>query len=432
MLTYAARPAFQCPRSSRRVAVAVARTLLAIPLAWLLQVAVILVSLLAWIPFPRFRTLLTNLLLRLSGTLGDSYVFLESPVQRAAAIETTRQSLEWVAERSAKVVVIAHSQGAAIAYEALKRTRELDARTSGKVELFLTFGSGISKLTELEATSRTEWARYFRIALLFALYCIVTFPRAVQNAGDAVWFVWMLYGLAPVMMLAVAVVEAWRACRKAVGDSASATLKPIRWIDFHSSKDPVPNGPLRETALDDRFESVEVVNRGSVASDHTSYWDNRDAFVLRLLHEIDAGTTLVSEDDLKDADAQTSRRRRVRALSMGRVAAFAGLPVLGYGLRDLLSGFGAGLLAGIAENPLTETIAKAVAGAGALLVAPLVAAGQVNPETMASLGHALVSAAILVLIVWIWYTYCTAIVWAAWDRQQFDRLCRPLLHSTRA
>jgi hypothetical protein len=427
ILIHAARPAFRRPRSKRGIAVAVMRTLLAIPLAWLLQIVVVLVSLLAWVPVPKFRLLLSNLLLRLSGTLGDSYVFLESPIQRAAAIETTRASLAWVADRSEKVVVLAHSQGAAIAYDALKLTRERDPQTYDRVKLFLTFGSGISKLTELEATSRTESVRFVRIALLFALYCLVTGPRALQNAGDSLGLWSVMYGVAPLMMLTVAIREALRACRTAVDELEHATLKPVRWLDFYSSRDPVPNGPLRETSHDQLFTSVEVVNRRSVVSDHTSYWDNRDEFVLRLLREIDgvAETNLVSADDLASADPPMSRRRRVAALSIARLAAFAGLPVLAYALRDLLSGFGASLLSTMAANPLTETIAKAAAGAGKLLVTPFVSLGHVNPATMASLGHGLVAASILVLIVWIWYTYCTALAWAAWDRQQFDRLCQP-------
>jgi len=426
ILVHAARPAFRAPRTTRRIIIAAMRTLLAIPVAWLLQIAVILVSLLAWVPIPRFRQLLSNVLLRLSGTLGDSYIFLESPVQRAAAIETTWRSMAWVARRSAKVIVLAHSQGAAIAYEALRTMRGRDRDTDDKVKLFLTFGSAISKLTELEATARTEGPRVVRVALLFALYCLLTFPSALSNAGDSEWFVWLLYGLAPVMMLAVAIVDAWRACQKAVADSASATLEPVDWLDFYSSKDPVPNGPLRETK-DDVFTSVEIDNRRSVVSDHTSYWDNRDQFVLGLLREIDhvTGTALVTTGDFTPAEIERSRRRRVAALSAARLVAIAGFPLLGYGLRDLLSGFGAGLLKAMAANPLTETIAKAIAGAGALLVAPLVALGKLNPEAVASLGHATVSAAILVLIIWIWYTFCSALAWATWDRQHFDRLRRP-------
>ena len=69
---------------------------------------------------------------------------------------------------------------------------------------------------------------------------------------------------------ALAIVEAWRASQKAVQDSATATLKPVRWLDFYASKDPVANGPLRKTDDDyggDLFTSVEIANRRSMLSD---------------------------------------------------------------------------------------------------------------------------------------------------------------------
>jgi hypothetical protein len=161
-------------------------------------------------------------------------------------------------------------------------------------------------------------------------------------------------------------------------------------------------------------------------SDHTSYWDNRDEFVLSLMREIDlaAGTNLVRAADVDQVSVREFRSRRVAALSMARLAALAGIPLLGYGLRDFLSGFGASLLAAMAANPLTETIATAIAGAGALLVAPLVTVGKLDPSTMTAIGQGFLSTAILVLIVWLWYAFCPAIAWAAWDRQQFEILCQ--------
>jgi len=57
-----------------------------------------------------------------------------------------------------------------------------------------------------------------------------------------------------------------------------------RWIDLYASADPVPNG---ETRVDDKAKltSVQIWNLGSLLSDHTSYWDNVDGFVLRVARE---------------------------------------------------------------------------------------------------------------------------------------------------
>jgi hypothetical protein len=64
-----------------------------------------------------------------------------------------------------------------------------------------------------------------------------------------------------------------------------AVTKPVRkprgltrWVDLYASADPVPNGPTRVGDA----ESVPVWNRGSILSDHTSYWENLDGFVLRI------------------------------------------------------------------------------------------------------------------------------------------------------
>jgi hypothetical protein len=57
----------------------------------------------------------------------------------------------------------------------------------------------------------------------------------------------------------------------------------VRWIDLYSSKDPVPNGPVRiAEPIPAGTTSVEVRNRGSILSDHTTYWENLDGFVLRV------------------------------------------------------------------------------------------------------------------------------------------------------
>ena len=53
-----------------------------------------------------------------------------------------------------------------------------------------------------------------------------------------------------------------------------------RWVDLYASADPVPHGPTRTK---DAHESIQIWNLGSMASDHTAYWGNRDGFVLRVV-----------------------------------------------------------------------------------------------------------------------------------------------------
>jgi hypothetical protein len=55
-----------------------------------------------------------------------------------------------------------------------------------------------------------------------------------------------------------------------------------RWMDVYASADPVPNGPTRIEETSAEVTSVQVWNRGALLSDHTTYWDNLDGFVLRV------------------------------------------------------------------------------------------------------------------------------------------------------
>ena len=72
---------------------------------------------------------------------------------------------------------------------------------------------------------------------------------------------------------------------------ANSVEKPrglTRWIDLYASADPVPNGPTMLPAANAagapsaEVESVLIWNRGAMLSDHTTYWDNLDGFVLRI------------------------------------------------------------------------------------------------------------------------------------------------------
>jgi hypothetical protein len=64
-----------------------------------------------------------------------------------------------------------------------------------------------------------------------------------------------------------------------------------RWVDLYASADPVPNGRMRirdvesvSTGTDPvPVWNVEIWNRGSFLFDHTTYWENLDGFVLRIV-----------------------------------------------------------------------------------------------------------------------------------------------------
>jgi hypothetical protein len=142
-------------RSRRSVALPVVGALLEIIVLTLslLAVAPILVlyelALLALglVPISWVRSFVVRQQRLLTATVGDSAVFLRSPTQEAAIVGKVQRDLTWLIERlrGRPVLVIAHSQGAAVSHEALRRS------TPNEVSGFVTFGSGLSVLSELKA-----------------------------------------------------------------------------------------------------------------------------------------------------------------------------------------------------------------------------------------------------------------------------------------
>jgi hypothetical protein len=100
-----------------------------------------------------------------------------------------------------------------------------------------------------------------------------------------------------------------------------------RWDDLYASADPVSNGPTRAagaTGTSIKITSIKIWNLGSMFSDHTAYWNNRDGFALRVAR-VCAETAqspwrgeLPSESDYVDERAAW----RVRFLQIARWSTF--------------------------------------------------------------------------------------------------------------
>lgn len=124
--------------------------LLLIPIVLLLVVLILVLSL---VPIDAVREVALSLQRLLSQTIGDSYTLVASPTTAAAIATRVRHDLDWLAERCERVVVIAHSQGAAIAHRVLR------GPPGKECAMLLSFGSGLQKLAEIEraAASRAGW-----------------------------------------------------------------------------------------------------------------------------------------------------------------------------------------------------------------------------------------------------------------------------------
>jgi hypothetical protein len=108
---------------------------------------------------------------KLSAVLGDSYVLAHCPVQYAAMRTQVAHDLASLEARCDKVVIVAHSQGAAIAHQVLKD----GAYSKERLQAFITLGQGISKLHLLR---RMDWdpqasraAFWTRLLVTIGLLC---------------------------------------------------------------------------------------------------------------------------------------------------------------------------------------------------------------------------------------------------------------------
>jgi hypothetical protein len=113
-----------------------------IPPVVLLELLLLIVGLL---PIPHIRSAVGWLQRRLAGTIGDSFVLLGSPIQAAAIVGQVRRDMIWLAHRCRQVAIIGHSQGAAIAHEAVH-----SYAPPPQLKLLITLGSGLNKLLILD------------------------------------------------------------------------------------------------------------------------------------------------------------------------------------------------------------------------------------------------------------------------------------------
>lgn len=396
-----------------------ARLLAALALSPLIVAALAVMLLLGLLPVPQLRSLMLAAQSTLTATVGDSLAFVKSPVRAALIRSRVADALERLRKRCERMIVVAHSQGAAVVHEALGGIVPVGGEVivpppATAPDTLLTFGAGINKLVALKAAPRAarepnpmSWALFLllftallvaratlavlrgeipagKLLLSFALWAVFLFvlgvliravgplerklkgkyPRAPNVLRWAV-AISSLAALAGLFLLTERLQLPWLplwliltyevlagALRQVVGKDMRTLItehvrKPpavTRWVDLYAEADPVPNGPILagEAA---GHESVSLWNEGSVLGDHTSYWSNRDDFVVRVVREC-AATAESPWWDLLPAPGGTSddavppARRRVgylrRARMLNRLAWLAVLALVWKGAGALL------------------------------------------------------------------------------------------------
>ena len=431
------------------LAVAAVATVLAPVGAFLFQVAMLALLLLALVP--ALRGWVAGLQARLAGAVGDAYLLATSPVRFDAMASQVQRDLAWMAERLAKngksgpIAVLAHSQGSVVAHEALRGlvAARRDTDPIPPVRLFVTFGNAFVKLGKIRRAlplhdrfARRAVACYAGLAAVLIAFAWgplrlpegAEWPRLTVGVAGCLAIFWAhtrqmpkIDGLQPgdLDVPGFDAAEGWT------------------WQDYFATADPVPDGPVPDDVIEDparangrpdRFRSTKVRNRDSVFADHTTYWQNAEQFVgpvARALVGLAGESFLVADGD-EDRLREAAQRRgpRVDALRVAGWIAFAAAAVpLAAAVLSAFTKFPGPPLAGLARW------GAAVAEPALGWVTTLLGVGGLTDGALAPwIGGAMVAAA-----AWAYRAVVLVPLWRRWDQcmaeQLFGRAWRPWRHS---
>lgn len=282
----------------------IVKNVLSVVLALVATAYVLLAGVIAIVPRLRAAVLSTQLLL--VRYIGDSYALLMSPGRRDAMVSKVQRDLEWVAGKDRKVVVIAHSQGAEVVRQVLAR------RSGPPIASLVTLGSGIAKLCavgQLHGQAGRGLAAYV-LRVGAAGLAVVS---ALALAGLMPW--WLVVGF-PVsgLLIHLARGQLQRIVREEelIARVGALAGKTDRWLDLFATSDPVPEDalPFRQAGLT-RAWSREIANRRSPLLDHTSYWQNVEAFHSAVMREL-AGVLRVFDWQIPRSVVARAQRHRWR------------------------------------------------------------------------------------------------------------------------
>jgi hypothetical protein len=282
---------------------------------------------------------------KISATIGDSFLFVTSPITGAAVFTRVKKDLDWLSARCDRVIVLAHSQGAAVSYRVIAR-QFWEGQTCQNIHALITYGSGLRKLFDLETNVKGHRPRFWIVACIWSIVSAVSMSAliALFLSGIISWWIAL-----PGLLVGVVLEMAPLIIFKSQVLYQDPQVLPIPWYDLHSSHDPVPNGPIevaRTSFLSadtigaaserdvEEFNSRqrEVVNRRSILSDHTSYWSSQDDFVRRVVGLLAEASNMPTGGITSCLDkewAKVSRDRRLwRVTWLSRCRAVAGLASL--------------------------------------------------------------------------------------------------------
>jgi hypothetical protein len=322
--------------------------------ATLLFLCLLIIPILAisWLPF--FRHIMKLLV----DYLGDSYAAVADLEARQSILAQMQRDIEYVAERSKRVAIVAHSQGAMLSRHLLE-----EWKPEG-VHFLAGLGSGLGPLHALQTAQQRKlaiqgWKSFVMLLASFVTIVIgqLIFVRELvsllalgpalarsygaaykafsanpdesrQHISDAIEYInnalsqqsitteaiymvaFFFIGFATLGQLSRTgfseLIAEWR-------DRLRLTSsKPIRWIEYSSRGDPVSSGRLLAGVAE---RVVEVANGPSVLMEHIRYWKNAPLFLdlaNELTHLLDPPTALCTPEEY--VGLVTGMRQRVKRI----------------------------------------------------------------------------------------------------------------------
>jgi hypothetical protein len=395
-------------------------------LAGLCQLVVSVAMLLWLVPIGPWRRAVVSAVRTLTLTLGDSYVLLEHDIQRAALVERVRQSLGWLTERVGQAVVIAHSQGGAIAHEAL-RTADT-SRVCG----LITVGSGLEKLHFLR---RVRDAREGLVAatLVFPLIAggaALLLYGGLSARGERWQQALGAAALFGALLAAAAVLAALRRYRaRLAGELADLELRSpagrLPWTDIHATHDVVPMGAGSQLEGAPFVTCLATTNERSFLHDHVSYFQTSQGCLTQIwiaLHRWSRLALLGEGDDLRLQRFARVDGWHARVLSASLVATWIAALVSAVTLRGALVSFGESVLRATGGSPLEELV-KPVRSLAAGLAWVLQRLWDPSAVTTETLAQALFGALVLFGAIALWWVAFKAL-WRTLRAARWRRACR--------
>lgn len=220
----------------------------------------------------------------LANGVGDAYVLTRSPIRFGAMSSQVRSDLEDLCRESRAVAVIAHSQGSAVAWHAIKHGLTdnplADSPVAEHLKLFLTYGQAVRKLTFMRLIAEMSLTQHGIVASLGAGFALFAVAEYFVVGPGILMAITVLLAIVAEALLVTRAIPAWRQSGtkiQADWDKVHAAAPGLEWLDLWASADPVPGGPLD---LDRRpISTYKIRNLASSILDHVVYWKNGTEFL---------------------------------------------------------------------------------------------------------------------------------------------------------